>query len=77
MLEGDEYNAARKAANAANRKIRRQNNLTGQSVDVHEVQPVKFGGSPTDAANKVILDRTLHRQQVTPFWNKLQKDVGG
>ncbi|NMR25099.1 hypothetical protein HH219_05985 [Pseudoalteromonas sp. NEC-BIFX-2020_015] len=76
LIEGDEYKAARKTANAANRNIRQQNNLIGQSVDVHEVQPVKFGGSPTDAANKVILDRTLHRQQVTPFWNKLQKDVG-
>ena len=77
LVEGAEYEAARKAANSANSKIRRDNNLTGQAVDVHEVQPVKFGGSPTDPANKVILDRSLHRQEVTPWWNELQKDVGG
>ncbi|PID44178.1 MAG: hypothetical protein CSB47_11605 [Proteobacteria bacterium] len=77
LIEGAEYDAARKAANSANRKIRRDNNLVGQQVDVHEVLPVKFGGSPTDPANKIIIDRSLHRQKVTPWWNQLQKDVGG
>ena len=51
--------------------------LNGQPVDIHEVQPVKFGGSPTDPANKVILDRTLHRQQVTPWWNQFQRNLDG
>ena len=75
LLEGAEYDAARKAANKANNKIRKKKNLRGQPVDVHEIKPVKFGGSPTDPANKAILDRSLHRQQVTPWWNKLLKDV--
>lgn len=77
LIEGTEYDVARKAANSANHTIRKENNLVGQPVDVHEVQPVKFGGSPTDPANKVIIDRSLHRQQVTPWWNQLQKNVGG
>lgn len=77
MLEGAEYDAARKAANQANNQIRKANNLRGQPVDVHEIKPVKFDGSPTDPSNKVILDRSLHRQQVTPWWNQLQKDIGG
>lgn len=76
LVEGAEYDGARKAANQANNQIRQANNLRGQPVDVHEIQPVKFGGSPTDPSNKVILDRTLHRQEVTPWWNQLQKDLG-
>ncbi len=77
LLEGAEYDAARKAANKANNQIRIDNNLRGQAVDVHEIKPVKFDGSATDPANKIILDRNLHRQQVTPWWNQLQKDLGG
>jgi YD repeat-containing protein len=76
MVEGAEYDAARTAANNANRVIRRAQGLVGQRVDVHEIQPVKFGGSPTDSANKVVLPRDLHRQQVTPWWNQLQTDLG-
>lgn len=49
----------------------------GQPVDVHEVKPVKFDGSPTDSANKVVLPRDVHRQQVTPWWNPLQRDISG
>jgi hypothetical protein len=56
--------------------IRREQGLVGQIVDVHEIQPVKFGGSATDPANKVILPRNVHTQQVTPWWNQLQKDLG-
>ena len=75
-LEGTEHKAARKAADKANRIIRRKRGLVGQPVDVHEIKPVKFGGSPTDASNKVILPREVHQQQVTPWWNKLLKDIG-
>ncbi|WP_256979705.1 filamentous hemagglutinin N-terminal domain-containing protein [Burkholderia sp. AU16741] len=75
LLEGAEYAAARKAANAANSSIRQDQGLVGQPVDVHEVQPVKFGGSPTDPENKVVIPRDLHRQQVTPWWNRLMKDI--
>jgi len=77
LVEGAEYDAARAAANQANNEIRLQQGLRGQPVDVHEIQPVKFGGSPTDPANKIILDRTLHRKQVTPWWNQLQRDLQG
>lgn len=76
LLEGAEYNSAREAANKANRALRREQGLAGKPVDVHEINPVKFGGSPTEPANKVILPRDVHRQQVTPWWNQLQKDLG-
>ena len=77
LLEGTEYDTARTAANQANNHIRIQQGLRGQQVDVHEIQPVKFDGSPTDPANKIILDRTLHRQQVNPWWNQLQRNITG
>lgn len=77
LLEGAEYDAARSAANAANSSIRREQGLVGEAVDIHEIQPVKFGGSATDPANKVVLPRDVHRQQVTPWWNQLMRDVGG
>ncbi|QDQ26011.1 hypothetical protein FNU76_06395 [Chitinimonas arctica] len=70
-----EYDAARKAADAANKALRKDLDLKGKPVDIHEVQPVKFNGSPTDPANKVIIDRSLHRQQVTPWWTDLQKSI--
>lgn len=60
----------------ANRALRREQGLVGRPVDVHEIKPVKFGGSPTHSANKAILPRDVHRQQVTPWWNQLQKDLG-
>ena len=75
LLEGAEYDLARKEANAANKKIRKQNDLIGKPVDVHEIKPVKFGGSPTEPTNKVILPRDLHRKEVTPWWNRLQKNI--
>lgn len=77
LLDGSEYNTARNAANTANNAIRRDQGLVGQPVDVHEVQPVKFGGSPTDPANKVVIPRDVHRQEVTPWWNQLMRNITG
>jgi len=77
LIEGAEYTAARTAASKANNAIRSENGLKGQAVDIHEIQPVKLGGSPTDLANKMILDRTVHRQQVTPWWNQFMRSMSG
>lgn len=74
-MEDAEYDAARAAANRANAGIRSEQGLVGKPVDVHEIQPVKFGGSPTDSTNKVILPRDIHRQQVTPWRNQLQNGL--
>ena len=75
VLEGAESEAARSAVNQANNGIRLQQGLRGMPVDVHEIHPVKSGGSPTDRAYKTILDRAIHRQQVTPWWNQLLRDI--
>jgi hypothetical protein len=75
LLEGAEYTAARRAADATNNTLREGFGLRGVKMDIHEIQPVKFGGSPIDPTNKLLLPQGLHRQQVTPFWNQLQRDI--
>ncbi|WP_299146763.1 hypothetical protein [uncultured Tateyamaria sp.] len=71
LIEGDEYAAALKAKNAANRKYRRENNIPN-GYEVHEIVPVKYGGSPTDPANKYVLSADYHRKVVSPWWAKLK-----
>lgn len=73
LLQGAEYAAARAAANDANKILSKELGLTGKSVDIHELTPVKFGGSPTKIANKIFIERTLHQSVVTPFWNKIMR----
>jgi hypothetical protein len=65
ILEDSEYTAARDAANKA----------ALRGLDIHEIHPVKFGGSPTDLSNKVALKRGDH-SPVTNWWNRLQNDIG-
>lgn len=69
LLEGAEYDAARKAANQANQAMRRSNPEAYKGLEIHEIHPVKYGGSPTDPANKIAIPRDLHRKEVTPWWN--------
>ncbi|GMV82587.1 MAG: hypothetical protein AMXMBFR7_37710 [Planctomycetota bacterium] len=74
LLQGAEYEAARDSANAANASLRAENpGLRGW--EVHEIQPVKWGGSPTDIGNKMPLPPYYHRSEVTPWWNNIQKEI--
>jgi RHS repeat-associated protein len=73
ILRGAEYDAARMAANSANRAIRAGNPDALKGMEIHEIHPVKLCGSPTDLANKAAIPGPLHRAQVTPWWNRLIK----
>jgi hypothetical protein len=42
--------------------------------EIFEVKPIILGGSPTDPANKTVLDRQTHIKAVS-FWNKIIKQV--
>ncbi len=75
LIEGDEYETARNAANAANRALSREMDFKNKFIDIHEITPVKFGGSPTNITNKIFIDRAFHQQQVTPFWNYIMKSI--
>jgi len=67
--------SARKAANTANSALHKGNEcLSG--LQIHEIQPVKFGGSPNDLANKFILTPSEHRM-LTNWWNQLLRDLNG
>ncbi len=69
ILEGKEYDTARKAANRANASLHRKNPQY-KGKQIHEVHPVKFGGSPTDLKNKIVLDPKVH-SKLTIFWKRL------
>ena len=73
ILEEAEYDAARNAANNANRALRNAQDLAGH--ELHEIHPVKFGGDPIDPANKLPMTRGDH-SAVTTWWNGLQKAIG-
>jgi RHS repeat-associated protein len=73
LLEGAEYTEARAAANSANRQMHAADPALN-GMQIHEIQPVKFGGSPTDPANKVPLPPAEHAPATT-WWNRLQRDL--
>ena len=73
LLHGDELKNARNLANRTNASLRKKWDLIGKPYDIHEIHPVKFGGSPTDLANKAILPRGFHQKNVSPWWRKLQR----
>jgi RHS repeat-associated protein len=70
-INGAEYDAARAAANSTNRGIRRSAGGALKGYDIHEWQPVKFGGSPTDLGNKSAIPEAMH-SEVTSWWYGLQ-----
>ena len=72
----DELIAAQRAKALSNDTLRDSLDLNGVPMDIHEIQPMKFGGSPTALENKTLLPRDVHQQIVTPFWNQLQRDIG-
>jgi RHS repeat-associated protein len=76
ILEGQEYNTARNAANSANQALRQSNPANYAGQQIHEIQPVKFGGSPTDLSNKMAIQPSLH-YQVTSWWNNVMRSVSG
>ncbi len=73
LLEGAEYDVARGEANSANAAIHEADpSLNG--LQLHEIQPVKFGGSPTDPLNKIPLTPQQHIPATT-WWNQLLRDI--
>jgi hypothetical protein len=73
LLEGTEYSTARNLANKTNAAIHKANpQLKG--LQIHEINPVKLGGNPTDMANKTFLTPSQH-SQYTNFWNSLIRSI--
>jgi hypothetical protein len=74
LLEGAEYTGARAAANQANATLRAANPTALKGLQIHEIHPIKFGGSPTALSNKVFLTPAQHAQY-TNFWNSLMRGI--
>jgi len=72
LLEGAEYTSARNLANSTNAAMRRANPEMFKGLQIHEIHPIKFGGSPTDLSNKIFLTPSQHAQY-TNFWNALMR----
>lgn len=75
LLEGSEYDAARAAANRANRAMH-QADPALKGLQIHELHPLKCDVSPTDPLNKRALTPQLHAPATT-WWNQLQREVDG
>ena len=76
FLEGDEYNSARDSANIFNRNMRAADPYyANNGLEIHEIEPVKMGGSPTDINNKTAIQSQVHRRYVTPWWSKIKKGL--
>ena len=45
-----------------------------RGLDVHEIHPVKFGGSPTSWGNKIPLPRAVHAEFST-WWDQLRRSI--
>lgn len=73
ILQGEEYEIARKAANSANASLRNSNPSFFKGLEIHEIQPIKFNGSPTEFSNKLFLTPQEHRQ-FNSFWMKIQRN---
>jgi hypothetical protein len=41
---------------------------------IHEIQPIKFGGSPTNPLNKIALTPKQHAAATT-WWNQLLRTI--
>ncbi len=70
LIEGEEYAAARNAANYAIRNA--DPSLAGKQI--HEIQPIKFVGSPTDPSNKMALTPADH-STIATWWNRLMRSL--
>jgi len=73
LISDELYQERLREKNNANRKL----HLTDPEAagkDIHEIKPVRFGGSPTDRTNKIYLDPKDHKK-CTRYWNKLQNDI--
>ena len=73
LLEGSEYAAARSLANKTNAGIHKAAPYL-KNLQIHEINPVKFGGSPTSSANKIYLTPSQHAEY-TNFWNSLMRGL--
>jgi RHS repeat-associated protein len=73
LRTGQEYHDSRNVADRVNQAIHRTNPGT-KGKQIHEIQPVKHGGSPRQLENKIALSPAQHAR-FTTWWNNVQRHV--
>ena len=73
LISKEEYDIARRLANSTNQRLQR-NNPQWKGLHIHEIHPVRFGGSPTAESNKIALPPTEH-YVYNKFWDKVRRSV--
>jgi hypothetical protein len=73
LLDDEEYEQARQEANNANRELHKLH-PEWEDLEIHEIHPVKFGGDPTDPANKIAITPEEHAK-FTAWWNNVQREL--
>jgi len=73
-LQGDEYIQARKLGSSINRELHNEFPELLKDFHIHEIHTIKFGGSPFNLSNKMILRPTAH-YKFNSFWMKLQHNI--
>ena len=76
LLQGDEYAQALALKNAVNRSLRTADPAAYKGLDIHEIQPVKFGGDPVSILNKVAISPESHGQ-ISAFYRSIQYYLEG
>jgi hypothetical protein len=74
FLDGDDYLFARDLADAHNDFLHANFPEKYKGFDIHEIQPIKFGGDPVSISNKMPITRPNH-SIVTNWWNRLQRKI--
>lgn len=74
LIEGEEYDDSRNAADRINEKLHKSGSETYEGKNIHEIHPIKFGGSSTDLTNKIALSPEDH-YAVNAWWGRLQRDL--
>ncbi len=74
LIEGQEYEESRDAADRINENLHKVDPGTYEGKHIHEIHPIKFGGSPTDLTNKIALSPQDH-YDVNAWWRRLQRNM--
>lgn len=74
LLSQDEYAVARAQGNAGIRAYKRAHPQEAAGKDIHHIQPIKFGGHPSDESNLVPLTEDEH-MLYTRWWRRVQSEL--
>lgn len=73
-LQGDEYLNNLRIKNNVNKSLHRKYPFFLKELEIHEIQPIKFNGSPFTLRNRMIIPKSQHIK-FTSFWRRLRTNI--